>query len=113
MYKLRFIRPYKNTICLENYLVQLRRKEAIAIFKLRTGMLKVKTNFRSQHENLYCERCKEQQIEDENHLLTCVSLQELRDIFQVNSFNAAFRSIDDNAELNKIASYLLVAEVVE
>ena len=108
--KLRFIKPYKHSFKLEKYFIILNRQEAIAIFRLRTGMLKLKANFKSQHTSVLCSRCNSGETDDENHLLTGTALQHLRETFHLNSLNDAFHSNPCPHQLRKIASFVLAID---
>ena len=110
--KLRFITPYKKVYRLEMYFTLLNRQEAIAIFRLRTGMMKLKANFKSQYTSLRCDRCPLGEVDDENHLLTCSALSELRCIYQVNSLNDAFHNNPQKHQLRSIASFLLAVNQI-
>ena len=46
------------------------------LFKLRTRMTNVKTNFKSMYQNLNCNLCTDNEIQSDNHLLQCSTLIE-------------------------------------
>ena len=64
----------------------LTREDCQLLFKLRTKMLNVKTNFSNQYDNeLVCQTCKKpESIENENHLLEC-------DMLKSENFNPEVR----------------------
>ena len=49
-------------------MLQLTRKQASAIFKARTRMIKVKDNYRNGHASTICRACK-REIETQDHFL--------------------------------------------
>ena len=110
--KLAYTKAYKTTIKLEKYLTELPRKEATAIFKLRTGMIKVKANFRGQNTDIKCDKCTLDLNDDINHLLICPGYDQLRRTFNVYNFNPAFWNEPPRDTLMQIASFLIIAELV-
>ena len=44
------------------------------LFKLRTRMINVKSNFRNQYENVLCQLCDNGAEESQSHLLECPTL---------------------------------------
>ena len=111
-YKHRLVTPYKTQIKMESYLTNLKRNQAIAIFKLRYGMTYLRANFTSNPTEKICIRCDLNQIEDENHLLVCPSRSPERNIFHVGNLNPAFKLDTDLFRLSVIAEYLICTGLV-
>ena len=64
---------------MQNYLkanqLKITQEEAREIFKLRCRVTDVKSNFKSNYENIDCENCYEE--ENQQHVLTCKILNKL------------------------------------
>ena len=56
---------------IQKYLLDVKftTKEKQLLFKLRTRMTNVKLNFKSKHQNLTCNLCKDNILQSDNHLL--------------------------------------------
>ena len=73
----------------------LSKSDSQLLFKLRSRMLDVKTNFKTLYNNdLNCRTCqKENKIENENHILNCEALEdEVRDSQKVD-FDFVFKDL--------------------
>ena len=111
-YKQRLVNPYKNQIKLESYITDLKRTQAIAIFKLRYGMTYLKANFSSNFSNQNCLKCDLGQVDDENHILVCPARATERKIFNIGNFNPAFKLDTNLFGLSVIAEFLICSELV-
>ena len=68
-------------------------KESKFLFKIRARMLQVKGNFKQQYQNdmnsIICEKCPNNLIESQEHVINCTSLKEkstvkYSDLFSTN-----------------------------
>ena len=58
--KLKCLNQYKTKIKRERYIDILQQKQTRILFKLRTRMINVRSNFKNKHEDLMCPRCKKE-----------------------------------------------------
>ena len=81
-------------------------KDAKFIFKMRTRMYSVKSNFKNQYgDNLYCNLCKIEE-DTQEHLLKCKVLQKF--IPEIEEQNLHYKSIFGDADdILKISKLLL------
>ena len=76
------------------------KEEVQLLFTLRTKMLDVKQNFKSQFKNLQCRICEDKNsIEDEDHILKCVKFNDNEDNI---SFSDVYGNTDDQLKAVKI-----------
>ena len=54
--------------------IKITKEEAQEIFKLRSRMSDVKSNYKGKYESLKCEMCDENEDETQKHILICKSL---------------------------------------
>ena len=77
-----------NKIELKHYLAStssLTLQEKKEVFKIRTRMTEVKSNFKNKYENLNCDKCeqKNQYIEEtQEHMYNCIEHKENKEIFE-------------------------------
>ena len=70
------------------------RDEIQLLFKLRSRMLDVKSNFQTAHGTLTCRVCEEHQsVENEDHLLNCKLLSTEEKLDNNDKFIDVFGSI--------------------
>jgi len=104
--KLTALLKYKNTIKAENYIKDLRRSEAINIFKLRTRMTKLKNNFKNGNIDLHCDRCRTN-LDDENHLFgNCDKLRTLYEHHKITNYEEIFKSDTTIERLITISNFI-------
>ena len=92
----------------EKYLSDARfsKQEIQLLFRLRTRMTDVKSNFRNQYQNnMDCQTCKETCIEDENHLLVCENLKDEESV--KTNFSKVYGSIEDQLQIVKVFKKIL------
>ena len=76
------------------------KEEVQLLFTLRTKLLDVKQNFKSQFKNLQCRICEDKNsIEDEDHILKCVKFNDNEDNI---SFSDVYGNADDQLKAVKI-----------
>ena len=84
---------------------RLSKEDVQLLFKLRTKMVDVKTNFKSQYSDLICRICKsDDSVENENHLIDCEMLnEEISDI----TFNYVYEDIEKQMKAVKLFKKIL------
>ena len=104
--KLKLLNKYKTKPQKEQYIKKLTRSEASTIFKLRTRMTNVKSNYKNKHSNnLKCDRCSKEN-EDEQHLFErCDQLKLLQQKYKIKNFEEVFQSTEIE-RLKQIASFI-------
>ena len=93
----------------QKYLKDMRfsKQEIQMLFALRTRMIYVKTNFRNLYENnLGCQTCDKDDIEDENHLLNCETLKDDESV--KSNFEMVYGNVEDQLKIVKIFKKILV-----
>ena len=71
MTKLAEWKKHKKSIEREEYLASLHWQEAQTILKARTGMTKIKTNYKNKVTDTKCEMCKEEEDTLQHMIETC------------------------------------------
>ena len=63
---------------MQNYLksndIRIKLEEAQEIFKMRSRMSEVKTNFKGKYENFQCNLCSTKEDETEQHVIECTEI---------------------------------------
>ena len=89
------LKAIKRHLKCERHVDMLQQKQAGILFKLRTWMVSVRNDFKSNYEDLMCPRC-EKEIDSEKHLfIKCKKLADIQNKYNIN---------DPNEVLNEVLS---------
>ena len=86
--------------------VKMSQEEKQLIFKLRSRMTNVKTNFSSMYQNLECTLCEKGILQTDAHLLDCEALIQMCKTL-ANNYNAEYEDVFGIVK-NRIESFLPV-----
>jgi hypothetical protein len=99
---IRGINMVKTAPRLEKYMVELSRKQATAIFRLRARTTKAGADMTSFSNTPVCSRCNAG-YESDVHLFTnCTETQEQRDMWSITDLNALY---EDDADMHVLRNY--------
>ena len=92
-----------------NQLLILQQKQTRILFKLRTGVINVRSNFKDKYEDLMCPRCKKE-IDDEKQLFSkCEKLADIQNKPNINDSNEVFH--EELSKEKKIAKFIEEKEI--
>ena len=112
--KHRTLSGYKKKLfaIIDCFLTQLGQRQAAAIFRLRTRMLNLKTNFKTNHSSLTCTRCSSNALDNEAHILKCPSFSTQRDKYEITSFDEIYRGTASVDFLSRTAAFLIECDLL-
>ena len=109
--KLKYLNQYKTKIKRERYTDILQQKQTRILFKLKTRMINIRSNFKNKYEDLMCSRYKKE-IDDEKHLFTkCKKLADIQNKYNINDPNEVFSEELSKERMMKIARFVEETEI--
>ena len=108
--KMLMLSAYKCIPKKEQYITNLSRNEASAIFRLRFKMTLSPLNHSSGSP--VCPRCKDGLASDQHALTSCIALQHLRDKYNIYGITAVFTQSEDSSLMKKYAAFLVEAKLI-